>query len=85
MALIVAALFVTSSSSAATPTSGIISEAAPVLIYDAGPFNVPNQSPLGASHVMQLHGDSSCRLAPSDIKYMRGNLGHRLVATYAAT
>ena len=32
---------------ASTPSSGTLSEAAPVLTYDAGPFFQPNQSPLG--------------------------------------
>lgn len=32
---------------AGTPSSGTLSLANPVLTYDAGPFNVPNQSPLG--------------------------------------
>lgn len=53
VALIVAALFVTNSTSAATPTSGTLSEAAPVLTYNAGPFNVTNQSPLGAGQLDQ--------------------------------
>jgi hypothetical protein len=34
-------------SSAATPSNGTLSEANPVLTYDAGPFNIPNQSPVG--------------------------------------
>src|SRR3989442_14224198 len=34
-------------SSAATPANGTLSEANPVLTYDAGPFNQPNQSPVG--------------------------------------
>jgi len=32
---------------ASTPSSGTLSEANPVLTYDAGPFFQPNQSPLG--------------------------------------
>ena len=32
---------------ASTPTSGVLSDVNPVLTYDAGPFNVPNQSPVG--------------------------------------
>ena len=32
---------------ASTPSSGTISDATPVLNYDAGPFNAPNQSPVG--------------------------------------
>jgi hypothetical protein len=32
---------------ASTPSSGTLSPSNPVLTYDAGPFNVPNQSPLG--------------------------------------
>src|SRR5436853_458981 len=32
---------------AGTPSSGTLSTANPVLTYDAGPFNVANQSPLG--------------------------------------
>ena len=32
---------------ASTPSSGILSEATPILTYDAGPFNIPNQSPVG--------------------------------------
>src|SRR3979411_2133455 len=42
-----AVLIATMRSSAATPSGGTLSEANPVLTYDAGPFNVPNQSPLG--------------------------------------
>src|SRR5437763_12448283 len=34
-------------SSAATPPNGTLSEANPVVTYDAGSFNVPNQSPVG--------------------------------------
>src|SRR3982074_112700 len=34
-------------SSAATPPNGTLSEANPVLTYDAGPFNAANQSPVG--------------------------------------
>src|SRR6266545_5195196 len=46
--LVAAALFVaTMPSTAATPSGGTLSEANPVLTYDAGPFNVPNQSPVG--------------------------------------
>ena len=46
--LVAAALFVaTMHSTAATPSGGTLSEANPVLTYDAGPFNVPNQSPVG--------------------------------------
>ncbi len=32
---------------ASTPSSGILSEANPILTYDAGPFTIPNQSPVG--------------------------------------
>src|SRR4029077_18058711 len=32
---------------AGTPSSGTLSPANPLLTYEAGPFNVPNQSPLG--------------------------------------
>src|SRR5260370_3574657 len=32
---------------ASTPSSGTVTPANPLLTYDAGPFNVPNQSPLG--------------------------------------
>ncbi len=32
---------------ASTPASGTLSPATPVLNYDAGPFNTPNQSPVG--------------------------------------
>ena len=52
-ALLVAVLIRTRGSSAATPSSGTISEANPVLTYDAGPFVVPNQSPLGAGQLDQ--------------------------------
>ena len=45
--LAIVALVTTMSSSAATPSSGTISPAAAVLNYDAGPFLVANQSPLG--------------------------------------
>src|SRR5690242_18269325 len=34
-------------SSAATPANGTLSDTNPVLTYDAGPFNTPNQSPVG--------------------------------------
>jgi hypothetical protein len=36
---------------ASTPSSGTLSTAVPVLTYTAGPFNVPNQSPLGAGQL----------------------------------
>src|ERR1700730_10344418 len=32
---------------ASTPSSGTLSDVNPLLTYDAGPFNVPNRSPLG--------------------------------------
>lgn len=48
-----AGLLVSISSSAATPTSGTLSVTNPVLTYDAGPFIVPNQSPLGAGQLDQ--------------------------------
>src|SRR5438477_4290814 len=32
---------------ASTPSSGTLSDATPLLTYSAGPFNVPNQSPVG--------------------------------------
>jgi subtilisin-like proprotein convertase family protein len=48
-----AVLVATRGGSAATPTSGTISEAAPVLTYDAGPFTTPNQSPLGLGQLDQ--------------------------------
>ena len=32
---------------ASTPSNGILSDANPVVTYDAGPFNAPNQSPVG--------------------------------------
>ncbi len=32
---------------ASTPSSGVLTPSTPLLTYDAGPFNVPNQSPLG--------------------------------------
>src|SRR5436309_8217638 len=45
---VVSALILTTlHSSAATPANGTLSEANPVVTYDAGPFNVPNQSPVG--------------------------------------
>lgn len=53
IALCVAAFIGTRRSAAATPTSGTISEANPVLTYDAGPFNIPNQSPLGLGQLDQ--------------------------------
>src|ERR1044072_8443934 len=53
IALCVAAFVGTRRSAAATPTSGTISEANPVLTYDAGPFNIPNQSPLGLGQLDQ--------------------------------
>ena len=45
--LIAVALWAFRSSSAATPSSGTLSVANSVLTYDAGPFNTPNQSPVG--------------------------------------
>src|SRR5438477_10508626 len=42
-----ALILTTLHSSAATPPNGTLSEANPVVTYDAGPFNVLNQSPLG--------------------------------------
>ena len=45
--LAAALIVATMRSSAATPSNGTLSEANPVLTYDAGPFNVPNQSPVG--------------------------------------
>jgi PKD repeat protein len=51
--LCVAAFVGTRRSAAATPTSGTLSEANPVLTYDAGPFNIPNQSPLGLGQLDQ--------------------------------
>jgi hypothetical protein len=42
-----AVLVATKHSSAATPPSGTLSPGTPVLSYDAGPFNVANQSPVG--------------------------------------
>jgi len=44
--LAAALIVATMHSSAATPSGGTLSEANPVLNYDAGPFNVPNQSPV---------------------------------------
>lgn len=41
------AVLKTKQSSAATPANGILSDTNPVLTYDAGPFNLTNQSPLG--------------------------------------
>ena len=52
-ALFVALLIGSRRSSAATPSAGTISEANPILTYNAGPFNVPNQSPLGAGQLDQ--------------------------------
>ncbi|MEP6742351.1 MAG: hypothetical protein ABJB61_07615 [bacterium] len=46
-------MIATRNGSAATPSNGTISVAAPVLSYDAGPFTMPNQSPLGLG---QLEG-----------------------------
>src|SRR5438105_9844327 len=45
--LAAALIVATMRSSAATPSGGTLSEANPVLTYDAGPFSVPNQSPVG--------------------------------------
>jgi len=42
-----ALILTTLHSSAATPPNGTLSEANPVVTYDAGPFNVLNQSPVG--------------------------------------
>ena len=53
IALCVAAYVGTRRSAAATPSSGTISDTSPVLTYDAGPFNIPNQSPLGAGQLDQ--------------------------------
>src|ERR1700731_4812020 len=36
---------------ASTPSSGTLSDVNTVLTYDAGPFNVPNRSPLGAGQL----------------------------------
>src|SRR5438874_5473950 len=36
---------------ASTPSSGTLSTATPVVTYMAGPFNVPNQSPVGAGQL----------------------------------
>src|ERR1051326_635391 len=36
---------------AGTATSGTVSPSNPVITYDAGPFNVPNQSPLGLGQI----------------------------------
>src|SRR5712691_1339905 len=47
ISLIAAALWIAMSGSAATPSSGTLSTTTPVLTYDAGPFNTPNQSPVG--------------------------------------
>ncbi len=55
IALLIAAAIVieTREGAAAVPSSGTLSEANPVLMYDAGPFNVPNQSPVGLGQVDQ--------------------------------
>src|SRR5437879_3759170 len=45
--LCAAAIVTNRNSRAATPASGTLSDANPLLTYDAGPFNVPNQSPIG--------------------------------------
>src|SRR5882724_7248260 len=42
-----ALILTTLNSSAATPSNGTLSPGTPALTYDAGPFNVPNQSPVG--------------------------------------
>src|ERR1700704_6408699 len=55
-----AALIATMHSSAATPSGGTLSEANPVLTYDAGPFNVANQSPVGLG---QLDTGPRCNAA----------------------
>ena len=39
--------------SAATPSSGTISTAAPTMTYDAGPFVQANQSPVGLGQVLK--------------------------------
>ena len=50
---------------AGTPSSGTLSSANPVVTYDAGPFNVPNESPLGLG---QLDVGPRCDQAdPCDI------------------
>src|SRR5438105_7466792 len=36
---------------ASTPSNGVLSPGTPVLTYDAGPFNSPNQSPVGAGQL----------------------------------
>ena len=36
---------------ASTPASGMLTDLNPVITYDAGPFNTPNQSPLGLGQV----------------------------------
>jgi hypothetical protein len=51
--LTMAVMVATMISSAATPPSGTLAEATPVLTYDAGPFITANQSPLGLGQVDQ--------------------------------
>src|SRR3954470_415369 len=57
---------------ASTPSSGTLSPANPLLTYDAGPFNVPNQSPLGLG---QLDTGPRCDAAdPCDSYVLTVNL-----------
>jgi len=57
---------------ASTPSAGTLSPATPLLTYDAGPFNVPNQSPLGLG---QLDTGPRCDAAdPCDSYALAVNL-----------
>src|ERR1700736_988637 len=63
---------------ASTPSSGTLSPSTPVLTYDAGPFNVANQSPLGLG---QLDTGPRCDAADPCDSYV---LTVNLPAGYAA-
>jgi hypothetical protein len=63
---------------ASTPSSGVLSDSNPVLTYDAGPFNLANQSPLGLG---QLDTGPRCDAADPCDSY---TLTVNLPAGYAA-
>ena len=66
---------------ASTPSSGTLSPATPVLTYDAGPFDVPNQSPLGLG---QLDVGPRCDSTtfPCDNYLLTANLPSGYVAAH---
>ena len=65
---------------ASTPSSGTLTPANPVLTYDAGPFNTPNQSPLGLG---QLDTGPRCDAAdPCDSYTLTVSLPAGFAAAY---